>query len=116
MKRILGVLVLLGLLAAGMIPAAAAGRPKTGIEQRGGECWTTHKEELAFLKAGDAQSERARVMRIGSTDEGRPLHLVALGAPVPSGAGVARERPTSLFICSQHGNEPAGREACLRWL
>ena len=116
MTRILGVLVLLGLLAAGMIPAAAADRPKTGFEQRGGESWTTHEEELAFLKAVDEQSDRARVMRIGTTSEGRPLHLVALGAPFPGGAGDARERPTSLFICSQHGNEPAGREACLRWL
>lgn len=53
---------------------------------------------------------------IGKTKQGRPLHLVQLGAPEPVGASQARKRPTILFVCSQHGNEPAGREACLKLL
>ena len=116
MKRFLGLLVLVAVVGAALPSAAAKAPPKTGFEQRGGESWTTHEEELAFLKAVDAGSDRVRIATIGQTDEKRPLHLVKLGYPAPAQAAQARRQPTVLFICSQHGNEPAGREACLRWL
>jgi hypothetical protein len=90
--------------------------PQTGFEQRGGADWTTNDEEVAFLAAVDAQSPRVSVRVVGRTLEGRPLHLVRLGAPTPSRRRETLDRPTVLFICSQHGNEPAGREACLRML
>ena len=117
MKRILGLAVLLAVLAAAL-PSAASPKPppQTGFEKNGGQEWTTHEEELAFLKAVDARSDRVRITAIGQTAEKRPLHLVKLGAPAPSKPAQARREPTVLFICSQHGNEPAGREACLRWL
>ena len=89
-------------------PAAAA-PPQTGFERTNGAAWTTHAEELAFLDAVDAGSKRARVDVIGRTAQGRPLHLVQLGTG-------KRKDPTALFVCSQHGNEPAGREACLKTL
>jgi hypothetical protein len=47
---------------------------------------------------------------MGTTAQGRPLHLFRLGV---ADALVA---PTLYVIGSQHGNEPAGREACLRLL
>lgn len=90
--------------------------PETGFEQRGGSDWTTNEEELDFLAAVDAQSQRASVRVIGKTLEERPLHLVRLGVPVPSRRSAVLEEPSVLFVCSQHGNEPAGREACLRML
>jgi hypothetical protein len=104
--------LLLALIALLALPAAAAAQ-QTGFEQRNGASWTTHEEELAFLQAVDAASERVRLEVIGETAEGRPLHLVRLGAPAPRGAGAVRSEPTALLVCSQHGNEPAGREACL---
>ena len=119
--------ILLGLVtalvAAALIapPGAVAGskpkeQPKTGFEQREGADWTTHEEELEFLAQVDARSRRVKIETIGKTHEKRPLHLVKLGHPAPVKASKAKKRNTVLFVCSQHGNEPAGRETCLKML
>ena len=88
------------------------GAPQTGFESRGGADWTTHEEELAFLKEVARRSKRVRIEVIGRTEEGRPLHLVSIGSPKPQGTA----RPTAMFVGSQHGNEPAGRETSLSLL
>ncbi|MDQ3739632.1 MAG: M14 family metallocarboxypeptidase [Actinomycetota bacterium] len=106
---------LLALAAALAAAAPAAAAPVTGFEQRNGASWTTHEEEVAFLEAVERGSRRVKVDRIGMTAEGRPLHLVRLGDKPPKQRDALRE-PTVLFVCSQHGNEPAGREACLKLL
>jgi hypothetical protein len=92
--------------------AVPAGAPQTGFEQRGGASWTTHEEELAFLSAVAKGSKRVAIDVLGTTEQGRPLHLVSIGAPAPRGT----KRPTALFVGSQHGNEPAGRETVLAML
>jgi predicted deacylase len=79
--------------------------PRTGFEQSGGARWTSQPEEEEFLAAVDRASHRVSVTRVGTTAQDRPLHLVRIGT-----------RPTSrtvLLVCSQHGDEPSGREACL---
>ena len=96
-------------------PSALAQGPTTGFEQRDGASWTTHAEEVSFLNAV-AASPRVRLSEIARTKQGRPMHLVQIGAPGPATAEQARSRPTALLVCSQHGNEPAGREACLKLL
>ena len=93
---------------------AGGDAPKTGFEQREGASWTTHEEEQSFLAAVAAASERVRITTIGQTHNGLPLQLVALGDPAPRQADVAKQAPITLFICSQHGNEPAGRETGLK--
>ncbi len=103
-----------------VVPAAASGAtagvpasaPRTGFEKRGGASWTTHDEELTFLKDVAKRSKRVRLETIGKTEQGRPLHLVTLGNPRPG----ATKKPTTMFVCSQHGNEPAGRETGLALL
>ncbi|MGW1678873.1 M14 family metallopeptidase [Saccharopolyspora sp. NPDC002376] len=79
--------------------------PTTGFEQTDGSRWTTPEEETEFLQAVDEASKQVSVEQIGKTSQDRPLRLVHVGAP---GA-----RAAVLFTCSQHGNEPSGREACL---
>ncbi|MGA5521178.1 M14 family metallopeptidase [Streptomyces pseudogriseolus] len=98
-------------LAATLVTAPAAGAhdtaapPRTGFERSHGARWTTQPEEQRLLHTVDRASDRVRVTRIGTTVGNRPLQLVRIGAD---------RTPNKVFlVCSQHGNEPAGREACL---
>ena len=90
--------------------------PTTGFEDRDGDSWTTHAEELAFLEEVAAKSERMTYTEIGTSVEGRPLHLVRVGYPEPpSDAEIAAGRKI-LIMGTPHGNEPAGREMALQLL
>ncbi|MFC7987826.1 M14 family metallocarboxypeptidase [Streptomyces pilosus] len=88
-------------------PAATAADapPRTGFERSDGARWTTQPEERRFLAAVDRASDRVSVSRIGTTRQDRPLRLVRIGSRHASN--------TVLLVCSQHGDEPSGREACL---
>ncbi|MGH2753292.1 MAG: M14 family metallopeptidase [Actinomycetota bacterium] len=109
--------MLIASFTAGATAVAGPGEPpKTGFEESGGAEWTTHEQELEFLDAVDSMSKRVEIDVIGKTKEGRPLHLVQLGDPAPRSVRSATKVPTILYVCSQHGNEPAGRETCLRLL
>lgn len=96
-------------------PARAEVRaPRTGFEVSHGARWTTQGEETDFLAAVDKASSRVAVDRIGATAQGRPLRLVRIGAPAaPADPAEAARGNSLLLICSQHGDEPSGREACL---
>ena len=116
MKSILRLLLVTGI---GVVAIAAPldaqePPPQTGFEQRNGASWTTHEEELAFLEEVDSRSDRVSIEVIGETALGRPLQLVNVGNPAPHSLEASLTQPTTLLVCTQHGNEPAGREACLK--
>jgi hypothetical protein len=115
-KTLLRLLITTGIAVAALAAPLAAQEtpPQTGFEQRNGASWTTHEEELAFLEQVDSMSDRVSISVIGETLQGRPLHLVQIGYPEPHSIEDAQTQPTTLFTCTQHGNEPAGREACLK--
>ncbi|MFF5675135.1 M14 family metallocarboxypeptidase [Streptomyces hygroscopicus] len=96
-------------------PARAEQRPpRTGFEISQGARWTSQDEEADFLAAVDKAAPRVAVDRIGTTAQGRPLRLVRIGAPgAPADPAEAARGNVLLLICSQHGDEPSGREACL---
>ncbi len=88
----------------------------TGFEQRSGLGFTTHQEELAFLAAVDAESDRVRITEVGTSVQGRPIHLVRLAHPKPAPDDQIAVGPVLFVVGTQHGNEPAGREAALQFL
>lgn len=112
-KRIAFGAVGLMMLAGAIAPATAAEPPRSEFEESEGATWTTHTNEVAFLEEVDAASRRVEMDVVGKTKSGKPLHLVRIGYPKPASRRAALKQPTTLFVCSQHGNEPAGREACL---
>jgi len=117
------VFLLLGILASvwgcsdgGTDPARDDPIPLTGFEERGGVGFTTHGEELTFLTDVETQSARVRISQAGTSVEGRPIHLVRLAHPEPPTDEEIAAGQAILVIGSQHGNEPAGREAALQSL
>ncbi|MGH2806021.1 MAG: M14 family metallopeptidase [Actinomycetota bacterium] len=112
-RRFLVGMVGLLMLVGSVTPSIADEPPRSEFEESEGATWTSHDNEVAFLKEVDAASPRVRMEVIGQTKGGKPLHLVRIGFPKPVSRAQALRQPTTLFVCSQHGNEPAGREACL---
>ena len=98
--------------------------PQTPFEAGGRTGWTSHAAELDFFDSilGPKSPNRFTMDVIGQTDlddcvrrdgsEGTlPVHLFAFGTDHTGDVATPGTRPTVYILCSQHGNEPAGREA-----
>jgi len=107
-------------VALALVPAGTprGGRALTGFERRGGTSWTTTVEERDYLRAltTSAAGDRAgwaasgiTVRRVGTSARGRAVDLITLTSARPVADPIR-----VLFVCGQHGDEPAGREACLK--
>jgi hypothetical protein len=98
-------------------PAAALQEPpRTGAETVSFERHTSHDELMTFLYDVQAMSDRMLVRELATTNEGRAMPLVILGAPpsaTPASAWFSG-RPTVFFTGNVHGNERAGREGSLQ--
>ncbi len=88
--------------------------PQTGLEIRNDGSWTTHQEELDFLKDLEGKSDLVKVEEYGTSAEGRPMHLVKVGKNArESDEDIAAGR-TLFIVGTFHGNEPSGREMALQ--
>ncbi|SFA99810.1 PA domain-containing protein [Lentibacillus halodurans] len=89
---------------------------ETGFEQRNGNGWTVPSEEAAFLETVAEESERVTYTEAGTSVEGRPIHLVRVGYPVPPSDEEIANGRNILIQGTPHGNEPAGQEMALQLL
>jgi predicted deacylase len=95
--------------------AQNADRPQTPFEAAGKSRWTTEEEEWGFfdfLRADTGVRNRFHFEQIGTTEQLQlPIHLFAFGTDDSGDIAEPASRPTVYVLCTQHGNEPAGREA-----
>lgn len=73
--------------------------------------WMSREDELS-LYDNAASSGRALVEIIGESVEGRDIHALYFGIPLPS----TNTRANVLHVGMQHGNEAASREGLLQWV
>jgi dipeptidyl-peptidase 4 len=94
----------------------AAADLRTGAEIVAFERHTSHDELMTFLYDVQARSDRMLIRNIATTDEGREMPLVILGAPPMASASAAffSGRPTVFITGNVHGGERAGREGTLQ--
>lgn len=81
--------------------------PRTGLEPSNRGLWSTEAELTTALEAASA-APHVDLAVIGTTAQGRPIHRVVVDDPD------AEPDVVVAVVCSQHGDEPAPREACLR--
>ena len=102
-------------LAASAAFAQTADKPQTPFEAAGKTRWTTHDEELEFfdfLRRDSGVRNTFHFEQIGTTEQlALPIHLFAFGTDATGAIAAPASRPTVYVLCTQHGNEPAGREA-----
>ncbi|MQA80003.1 MAG: hypothetical protein GEV10_16220 [Streptosporangiales bacterium] len=85
----------------------------TGFESSDGTAWTDFEQEQSFIADLESASPRAAVSVLGESVNGLPYNLLRIGSPSPP-ALADIEGDAVLLVCSQHGDEPSGREACLQ--
>ncbi|MPZ60826.1 MAG: hypothetical protein GEU93_05925 [Propionibacteriales bacterium] len=86
---------------------------RTGFELSDGQEWTTHEDEVEVVEAIAAASDRVRLDTIGETYEGRPMQLATVGFPEAPDADQIADSPSVFIMCTIHGAERSGREACM---
>ena len=95
---------------------------RTGWETSGNATYTTHAQEIAVHRArstrrATASASSSSAARTRTTGDGAPgnypINMFILGYPSPPATAAAiSNRPTILYNCNVHGNEPQGRESC----
>lgn len=97
-------------------PIAAQQLPQTGAETARFERHTSHDELMTFLYDVQARTDNMLIRHLATTDEGRTMPLVILGAPPVATPATAwfSGKPTLFITGNVHGGERAGREGSLQ--
>ena len=93
-----------------------AQEPRTGAESVNFERHTSHAELMDFLYEVQSRTDRMRIRNLATTNEGREMPLVMLGAPPTATPGTAffSGKPLVFITGNVHGGERAGREGTLQ--
>ncbi len=81
--------------------------PRAPIVQHGYQRVTTHEELLTYLGQLEGKGPITRVETIGTTTQRRTIPMVVISN------GPSATKLRVMVFCSQHGNEPSGKEAAL---
>lgn len=96
-----------------LLPAFAQTKPDftTPYERSGGRQTATYPEIINYYSRLDRQFSQAKLIELGQTDSGKPLHLFLLAA---DGSFTARSNRVTLLINNGiHPGEPEGIDACM---
>jgi hypothetical protein len=101
------------LLALLVFPASAQPTPAfiTPYERSAGKETATYAEIINFYERLDAKFDQAKLVSVGKTDAGKPLHLLLLSADKQFTA--RPDRVTLLINNGIHPGEPEGIDACM---
>jgi hypothetical protein len=76
----------------------------------------THEEAIARYQALDSRYEQARLLEVGGTDAGRPLHVFLISADSDFDPVSLRKKGRCVLLVNNgiHAGEPEGIDACIR--
>lgn len=113
-------IIFLGVSLLGFVLASAASLIKTPAEEIRYTRYTQNEDIARFLSVLQSKSDVLKVLVIGRTKEvenypAKDLYLCVLTEEgVRNPGDLNRQKPTVLYIASQHGNEQSAKEAALR--
>lgn len=100
-----------------LLPLFAVAQPKPTLisryEKTKGQETATYAEIIDWYKQLDRQYEQAKLIEIGKTDIGKPLHLFLIAAD--KNFQPAPQRVTLLINNGIHPGEPEGIDATMMW-
>jgi len=96
-----------------LLPAFLAAQPPSRYERSQGTETATYAEIISWFQQLDKQYDQARLIEVGKTDIGKPLHLFLLSAD--GNFSPAPGKVTLLVNNGIHPGEPEGIDASMLW-
>ena len=89
--------------------------PQTLFESSGGRQTVTYEEAIAWWKKMDAAAPEVKMMEMGATDAGYPLHLVLVSADRDFNIASIRKKKKAIILVNNgiHPGEPDGIDASM---
>ena len=108
MRNILPLIILLSV-------TSLFAQPRTRFEVSGGKQTSTYDETIAWWRQADALSPVVKMMEMGPSDAGKPLHLVLVSADKEFSIPVLKGKGRAILLINNgiHPGEPDGIDASM---